>query len=318
MIEISELSYRYPGRRKRPARQALDNVSLRLKPGQLFVLTGPNGGGKSTLFRVLCGLALPSAGSVHIKEIDILREPERARSLTGIVFQSAALDKHLTVMENFRIHRDLYRMSASDFSTRLEEGLSWTALEGRLSDKVSQLSGGLQRQVELVKALLHRPEVLLMDEPTAGLDPGGRHRFLEATARARQETGLTIFMTSHLFSEAERADQVGILQNGRLLALDAPSNLKAALGREMLVVESSDLDAIEAHFQGEEALDLQRLSEELRIKGGDPVAIMADLLACHRESIQSLSLRQPTLLDVYIHHTGRDPGEEEAGSKEAA
>lgn len=304
MVSIRNLNHHYPARRHTPSRQALNQVNLSLEAGSFFVLTGPNGGGKSTLFRILCGLMCPSAGSVTIQGQDATNQPDAVRRLLGVVFQKPALDKYLTVLENLRIHQAMYGMKNRLFQQRLEEGLTWTGLKDRLNQRVDTLSGGLARQVELVKALLHQPAVLLMDEPTSGLDPGSRHAFLETVERIRRQQGITVLMTSHIFSEAERADQVGILHQGRLIACDRPSALKAALGREMLVIRSDNLDHLQEVLTNHpQPLRLQCHNDELRVEGGDITTLIPFLLENHRQGIRSLSLRQPTLLDVYIHHT---------------
>ena len=309
MIAIRNLSHAYPVRRGKP-RSALAGITLTIAPGTFFVLTGPNGGGKSTLFRILCGSALPSGGEVHIDGQDIFRHPQAVRRLLGVVFQHPALDKHLTVMENFRIHADLYGVPRGLFQDRLQEAIAWTGLEERLADNVSTLSGGQARRVELVKALLHRPRILLMDEPTSGLDPGARRLFLDIVLRLRRERGTTILMTSHLFAEAEQADQVGILKGGELLAAGSPDELRSRLGGEMVVIETRDPQQAEKlgqELSQKPAITVQRRESELRVEGID-AATLEQLVSRRREGFQTLAIKRPTLEDLFIHLTSHQLG----------
>ncbi|MEO5350018.1 MAG: ABC transporter ATP-binding protein [Magnetococcus sp. YQC-3] len=306
MILIQQLTYQYP-RRQQPPLPALSEVSLSIAANTLFTLTGPNGGGKSTLFRVLCGVARPSAGHLFLGEIDALRHPAAARRLLGVVFQHPALDKQLTVLENLRIHADLYGVAASTAARRLEADLVWSGLQDRLHDRVATLSGGLARRVELVKALLHRPPILLMDEPTSGLDPGSRRDFFDALLALRRERPLTILMISHLFAEAEQADQVGILHQGRLLAVGTPEALHNQLGQEMVIIQtrqSTESTALKKMLQQHPAIHLVERERELRITGIDPETLQ-QLLLHHREQFHSLVVQRPTLEDLFIYHTNQ-------------
>ncbi|MBF0455854.1 MAG: ABC transporter ATP-binding protein [Magnetococcales bacterium] len=309
MISIQKLDYYYAVK-KQPARCALSDISLQIDPGTLFTLTGPNGGGKSTLFRLLCGLSLPAQGEIRLNGLDLQHHAAEARRLTGVVFQSPALDKHLTLLENFTIHRDLHQLPQALFSSRLEEDMAWTGLAGRLHERVGTLSGGMARRVELVKALLHRPKIVLMDEPTNGLDPGGRRDFLQVIDRLRQERQMTVLMTSHLFDEAERADQVGILHQGTLLAVGSPSQLRDRLGQEMVVIQGKDRQQalfLSQLLEKKPGLSIHHRESELRVEGIDS-ATLNNLLTDHREQFQTLSVKKPTLEDLFIHLTEQQRG----------
>ncbi len=304
-VAIENLSHWYPRSRRQPARRALHKLNLSISNGTFFVLTGPNGSGKSTLFRILCGLAKPSAGSIAIHGHDLISHPQTARHHMGVVFQKPALDKYLTVMENLRIHADLYDLAWPLFENRLEAALTWSDLKPRLNDRVETLSGGLARQVELVKVLLHAPTLLILDEPTVGLDPGGRLAFMNTLLKLQQEQRVTILMTSHIFAEAQKADQVAILQQGSLLTNETPAKLKAKLGHEILVIQGEDLALLENQLSQRADLTVQSQNKTLRIQGGDLLQLMTELLQEYREQIHTLSIKQPDLEDVYIHLTGR-------------
>ncbi|MBF0153725.1 MAG: ABC transporter ATP-binding protein [Magnetococcales bacterium] len=310
-IDIRQLTHRYPAKKNQVRPPALDRLDLQIEKGTFFVLTGPNGGGKSTLFKILCGLLQPSSGHILVDGHDSVRESAAVRRLMGIVFQKPALDPHLTVMENLQIHADLYGMSQVAFRQRLSQTLGWTGLEQRLDHLVKTLSGGLARQVELVKVLLHAPPLIMMDEPTTGLDPGSRYAFMQALREIQKRENLTILLTSHIFSEAEVADRMAILQNGQLLAADSPAHLKAALGGNVVVIQTRDPDSLEAELKSRPGLTIHRRDEELRVEGGDPRALVAELLATPR-GIHHLSIKEPTLEDVFIHLTGRSLEQVEA------
>ncbi|CAA7626250.1 ABC transporter ATP-binding protein [Magnetospirillum sp. UT-4] len=308
MIRIESLTHIYPGGRKQPARTAVDDLSLRVAEGEFAILSGPNGSGKSTLFRILCGLALPSRGKVAIGGIDLFAEPAKVRRILGVVFQSPAVDKHLTVAENIRIHADLYGIGSAEYRPLLDEALAWTDLGGRLDQKVDTLSGGLARQVELAKVLMTRPRVLLLDEPTTGLDPSSRRSFLAALHRLQRERGMTVLMTSHVFAEAEHVDRVAIMREGRLLAYDTPQALKAQIGTEMVVLHPVDPEAFAAVLEAELGLAVRRHGDELRLEeteNGEGLPLLERILERWRPEILSISIKRPDLDDVFVHVTSR-------------
>ncbi|CCG08484.1 ABC transporter ATP-binding protein [Pararhodospirillum photometricum] len=312
MIRLEGLTHAYPGRKGAPPRLALSALSLHVPAGTLTILAGPNGSGKSTLFRILCGLALPSAGRVLVGGRDLFAEPGPARALMGVVFQSPAVDKHLSVAENLAMHGRLYGLSGATLGERAAEALTWTGLEKRLDDKVGTLSGGLARQVELAKCLMSHPAVLLLDEPTTGLDPAARRAFLDVLLRIQRERGMTVLMTSHVFSEAEDADRVAILRNGHLLAHDSPAALRRQLGRDMLVVNAPAAAALAPRLEAALGVACVRYGDELRIETlppGGPVPLIDRILSHFRDEISAVAVRQPTLEDVFIHIT-RQPGDD--------
>ncbi len=310
MIDIRNLTHIYAGSRKTRPRKALDDLTLHVAEGEFCILSGPNGSGKSTLFRILCGMALPSAGTIRLAGLDLVREPRAVRRHIGVVFQSPAVDKHLTVMENLRLQASLYRLPAREFNARLTESIAWADIADRLDDKVDTLSGGLSRQVELAKCLLTRPSILLADEPTAGLDPASRRNFVATLHRLQRERKMTVLMTSHIFSEAEEVDRVAIMKDGVLLAHDRPQTLRAALGREMVVVHSHDPLRLEARIADELGLRARRHGEEIRIEeteNGACLPILARLLDHFRADITFIAIKQPGLEDVFIHLTSTAP-----------
>jgi ABC-2 type transport system ATP-binding protein len=215
-------------------RVALDGVSFALAPGQRVALLGPNGAGKSTLFQVLTGLFAADEGDVEVAGHSLRHAPTRALAHIGVVFQQMSLDLDLSVRRNLRFHAALHGLHGRALAARIETDAQARGIGGDLDRPVRELSGGNRRKVELVRALLHRPAVLLMDEPTVGLDPKSR-RDLQATIDADvHERASTVLWATHLVEEAESADRVLVLHRGKLLADGTPAAVTAALGGHSL------------------------------------------------------------------------------------
>ncbi|MBN2753221.1 MAG: ABC transporter ATP-binding protein, partial [Rhodospirillaceae bacterium] len=216
MIVIDQLSHRYPRRRKSPAFLALDGLNLSISDGSFCVVIGPNGSGKSTLFKILAGGLQPSMGSATLN--GAICGSSAARRAVGVVFQAPALDGILSVRENLTLFGRLHGIGKQDLRQRIAEITAWSQITDRLDIPAGQLSGGQQRQAELAKCLIPAPPILLLDEPTTGLDPTSRRAFHNTLATLQRETGMTVVMTTHIFEEAMDADRVAILKDGRLIA----------------------------------------------------------------------------------------------------
>jgi ABC-2 type transport system ATP-binding protein len=212
------------------ARTALDGLDLVLPAGCFTALLGPNGAGKSTLFQVLTGLFAPDAGEVSVAGEALARHPARALRHLGVVFQQASLDLDLSVRRNLRFHADLHGLPRALAAQRIEAGCAALGTQADLDRPVRELSGGNRRKVELVRALLHHPALLLMDEPTVGLDPRSRRDLIAAVRREVATRGTAVLWATHLVEEAEAADRVLVLHRGRLLSDGAPADVAAALG----------------------------------------------------------------------------------------
>ena len=232
-IEISHLAHRYG------EHEAIRDLSLSVAAGEIFALLGPNGSGKTTLFRVLSTLIPLQQGEVHILGYDLRREPDAIRAQLGVVFQAPSVDKKLTVMENIIHHGRLYGLGGRELRTRADEMLARLGLADRRRDLVETLSGGLRRRVELAKGMLHRPRLLLLDEPSTGLDPGARSDLWQYLEQVRDEDGVTVVLTTHLLEEAERADRIAIMHRGELAALDTPAALQAAVGGDAITIRTT-------------------------------------------------------------------------------
>lgn len=238
-LEVADLHHRYGDR------ESLRGLSFSVAQGDLFAMLGPNGGGKSTLFRIISTLMAPSSGTVEVFGHDVVKEPMAARRQLGIVFQSAAIDPWLTVLENMRHHGHLYGLSGAPLARAIERALERLGLTPRAGDRVGTLSGGLRRRVELAKALLPEPKLLVLDEPSSGLDPTARRELLLELRRLRDDAGTTVVLTTHLFDEAAAADRVGILHDGQLVAIGAPADLVANIP-----ARAPTLDDVFAHHTG--------------------------------------------------------------------
>ncbi len=309
MIKIRRLTHVYPGARRQTPRPALLHFNLHVEEGEFCVLSGPNGSGKSTLFHVLCGMLLPSAGSVTIGGYDLFRVPRMVRRITGVVFQSPAVDKYLSVGENMALYAALYGRSSK--AVGLAEALEWTDLKNRLHQRVNTLSGGLARQLELAKCLLTRPKVLLLDEPTSGLDPASRRNFLEMLKSIQRKRAMTVLMTTHIFAEAEEAHRVVIMKDGQLLACDTPSHLRSSMGREMVVVVPSNPEALALALKQDMDLNPLRFGDELRLENvgtTESLSLLETILSRYRSQIHSVAIKQAALEDVFIHLTGHSAG----------
>jgi ABC-2 type transport system ATP-binding protein len=271
----------------------------------VLALLGPNGGGKTTLFRILSTAILPQSGNASIFGISTADQPAAVRRAIGVVFQAPSLDKKLTAAENLWHHGHLYGMRGGTLRGRIAEMLAWMDLSDRASDRVQTLSGGMQRRVELAKGLLHRPRLLLMDEPSTGLDPGARRDLWAYLRQARQRDGITILLTTHLMDEAEQCDRVGILHQGELVAMDSPQSLTRAVGDEVITLEARDAGRLAQALQSRLGIDCTVFENSIRMQRPRGHELVAQLYREFPEEIRAVTVRNPTLEDVFIHHTGR-------------
>lgn len=212
------------------ALRALDGVSFTAQPGEFIALLGPNGAGKSTLFQLLSGLFLPDQGRIEVMGHDMARDPVPALAQLGIVFQQPTLDLELTVTANLMFHAGLHGMPRAAAQARIDSELGRLGVKDRAHDKAAQLSGGNRRRVELARALMHEPRMLLMDEPTVGLDPASRSDLLKLLLGMRAERRVAVLWATHLCDEVPDADRVIVLHRGRILADTTPAQLVAAAG----------------------------------------------------------------------------------------
>jgi ABC-2 type transport system ATP-binding protein len=286
------------------ARRALDGVSFDVGSGEIFALLGPNGGGKTTLFKVLSTAFHPTGGTAKIFGLDVRTQSDEVRRKIGVVFQSPSLDKKLTVLENLRYHGQLYGLRGSALKSRVDEMMERLAVTDRARNLVETLSGGLARRVELAKGLLHRPEVLILDEPSAGLDPGARRDLWLYLQKLRDKEGVTILVTTHLIDEADRSDRVLILNEGKVVALGTPGSLKEQIGGDVITISSKEPDRLTAMIRDRFGVVPTAWNGTLRVEKEHGHAFVSQLVDAFSELIDAVNLSKPTLEDVFIARTG--------------
>ena len=298
-VELRDLRQRYGDR------VALDGVSLTVAPGEIVALLGPNGSGKSTLFKILATLLEPTEGSARIFGHDVRRDADAVRRQMGVVFQQPSIDKLLSVEENLLHHGALYGLARATLRTRVAAMLERFGLTERRGERVGRLSGGLARRVELAKALVVGAEVLLLDEPSTGLDPLARREFLAHLGELRDRDGITVLLTTHHLDEAERADRVAILDRGRVVTLGAPEELKAALGGEVLVIQVASPERLRERLRLRLGLEATVVDGAVRLEAPRAHEIVPRLVDAFPDEIRSITYGKPTLEDVFVHLTGR-------------
>lgn len=288
-------------------RAALDGVSLTVRAGELFGLLGPNGSGKSTLFQVLATLLPPTSGRVLVDGLDPAAAGPAVRARIGVVFQAPSLDRFLTVGENLLHQGHLYGLSGERLETRIRDVLELVALTDRRRDVVGTLSGGMKRRVELAKGLLHEPRILLLDEPTTGLDPNARRDLWDHLAALRGR-GVTCVVTTHLLDEAERCDRVAILDRGKVVAEGAPGDLRAQVGGDVVTVVprvASRVDRLKEAVEDCFRVETRSIAGTLRVETKDGAGLAHDLLKGFGRDVASVTVGKPTLEDVFVRATGR-------------
>ena len=315
IVSVRDLVHRYQNR------TALDGISFDVRPAELFGLLGPNGSGKTTLFRILSTLMTPSAGSAQIAGLDVVREPAALRRHIGVVFQAQSVDPKLTAYENLWHQGHLYGLRGPALKQRIEEILTRVGLQDRARDRVETFSGGMQRRIELSKGLLHHPEVLLLDEPTTGLDPGARRDLWQYLQILRDQEQVSVIVTTHLMEEAERCDRLAILNEGRLVALGTPAELTREIGGDVVLLETRDPEKLAERIRNQFPVDATVMGSHVRLEIENGHRFVPDVVEAFPGEIQALSVSKPTLEDVFIHRTGHKfwneevPGTEKKGKK---
>jgi ABC-2 type transport system ATP-binding protein len=303
-VEVIELRKTYPG-----GVEAIRGIDFAIDPGEVFGLLGPNGAGKSTTIGILTATISPTAGTARLAGHDLATEPLAARRASSVVFQDPVVDRALSGRRNLEIHARLWRVDPDEARRRIAELAGSLGVADLLDRPVDSYSGGERRRLEIARALVSRPHVLFLDEPTVGLDPRIRHELLDAIAQLRSRTEMTILLTTHYLDEAERlCDRVAIMHEGAVVALDTPAALLARLGREL----------VELRVDGDPSRVVESLRSQ-RIAGDDAFAVGGTLtVPLHDHSatdalaaihglalpVASVATRQPTLDDVYLQLTG--------------
>ncbi len=323
ILQITDLSHRYPQLKKRKRQQeaqpptgarvdALKEVGFSIFQGEIFGVLGPNGSGKTTLFKILSTLMKPSQGQVTLCDYSLAADPSGVRSCLGVVFQQPSLDIRLSAEENLICQGNMYGLKGQPLQRRVDELLDYMQLADRRDDRVQSFSGGMKRKLEIAKALLHTPRVLLLDEPDTGLDPGARRDVWRMLEQLRQDEQMTIILTTHLMDEADRCDRIAVISQGQLVALDTPDVLKSQIGGDVITLFCNDSEkleplrrAIESNFSpwpngGEPRI----VHNRIYIEQEDGVGFIAKLSQAFSDDIDAMSVGKPTLEDVFLHLTG--------------
>jgi len=295
---------------------AVDKISFDVTGGEIFGFLGPNGAGKTTTINMLCTLLTPSGGRATVNGYDILRQRSDVRRSIGLVFQEPTLDEYLTAEQNLRFHAYAYNVPREIRETRVQEVLELVELSDRRKNKVRIFSGGMKRRLEIARGLLHRPQVLFLDEPTLGLDPQTRRSIWDHILAIREQNNLTIFLTTHYMDEAENCDRITIIDRGRIIAIDTPEKLKDGMGGDMVTLKAEDNEA--AALELKEKYSLSPVVQNGMITFSVPQGekFLPQLMDSFRSRLLSIGIRRPTLDDVFIKLTGRAIRDEEAGLKD--
>ena len=291
---------------------ALDGIDLEVRQGEIFGLLGPNGAGKTTTIGICTTRTLPTSGIVRIAGINVVRNPAQARRHIGVVPQFNTLDRSLTIYENIYFHCRYFGFSHSEAKSRGNELLEQFLLSERKKAYPNQLSGGLAQRVQIARAIAHRPTVLFLDEPSAGLDPQSRIAMWTAVQGLRKD-GITVVLTTHYMEEAdELSDRVGIVDRGRMLALGSPQQLKDTFGAQTIIdLKLRNLDGVESVAEDlrrrEGVKSAEATTEGLRVFAGSSDGLLPEIIqASVKLGLRDIAITEPSLETVFIQLTGRD------------
>ena len=298
VIALAGLTHHYGDR------VALNNVSFTVGRGEIFGLLGPNGGGKTTLFRILSTLLPPQTGQVRVFGGDVVAERNAVRRQIGVVFQSPSLDKKLTVLENLQHHGHIFGLHGAPLRSRITELLERFGIADRANELTEKLSGGLRRRVEIARGLLHKPALLLLDEPSTGLDPRVRREVGDYLTELRDREGVTVLITTHIMEEAEQCDRLALLDCGQLVALDKPAVLKDRVGGDVISIRAHDADKLRGQIESRFAVKTSVVDRVIRIERSRGHEFVPALVEAFPGEIEAVSVGKPTLEDAFIHLTG--------------
>ncbi|MGA3021023.1 MAG: ATP-binding cassette domain-containing protein [Candidatus Micrarchaeales archaeon] len=304
---------------------AVNDVTLNIKKGEIFGLLGPNGAGKSTTINVILGLLAPTSGRVFVNGINMQKEPEKARNQIGIVTQETVVEPELTAEQNLMIFGRLYHIPASELQEDIDFALELSDLTSFRKAYAGTFSGGMKRRLETVKSLMHAPQLLLLDEPTTGLDIQNRAKIWNLLRDINKKQNVTILLTTQYLEEADLlCDRIGIIDHGKLIALGTPAELKQKIGMSSVIEVSADKDDLQkvaAAFK-KVGLEPQVLANKVIAPGGnkavDKIETLMKALTSSKIVIRSISMHEPTIDDVFLKLTGsevRDKTGEYAGGR---
>jgi ABC-2 type transport system ATP-binding protein len=306
-IEATGLCKSYP-----PDVQALDRLDLGVEEGTIFALLGPNGAGKSTTIKILTTLTRPDEGEASVAGHDVLARPERVRRSIGVVGQKHGFDPEASGRENLVLQGAIYDLPSRDLRARIDEGLARFELSAAADRQAKTYSGGMQRRLDIVMGLLHRPSVLFLDEPTTGLDPEARVELWREISRLAADEQMTILLTTHYLEEAdELASEIAIVDRGRIVAAGTPNELKRALEGDTIQIELAETVHPTVHAVLERIDGITEIGSEgrtVRARARDGATAMPPALAAldaAGHAVVSVTMSRPSLDEVYLRHAGR-------------
>ncbi len=294
--------------------EAVKGIDLEVRAGEIFGFLGPNGAGKSTTISILCTLLSPTAGTARVAGIDVAYDPARVRQRIGLVFQDPSLDDQLTGRENLEFHAFIYNVPSAQRRQRIDEMLALVQLTDRASSQVKTYSGGMKRRLEIARGMLHQPQVLFLDEPTLGLDLQTRRSIWTHLNQLRSAKGVTIFMTTHYMDEAEYCDRIAVIDQGKIVALGTPDELKAMVGGDVVTITSSRPDEAAAEIEKVLGVIPARDNRTLRMEVPDGKAFVPRLVRELKAPVDTVTMRRPSLDDVFLKLTGHAIRDEEASA----
>lgn len=295
---------------------AVDHLNIKVEHGEVFSLLGPNGAGKTTTISMLCTILKPTSGTATVNGFDIVKQPGQVRKSIGIVFQDPSVDDRLTGRENMEVHANLYGVPKDIQKKRIQELLALVELEDRANSLLKTYSGGMRRRLEIARGLLHYPRVLFLDEPTIGLDPQTREHIWTYIKALSKEEDITIILTTHYMDEADHlSNRVAIMDFGKIVELDTPSNLKAQLGEEFILIKTAEAEALSRVLRKAELVsDANITQNELKVRVKNAPELLPRIVETAAGAgfrIDSITLHEPNLDDVFLHYTGRTIREEQ-------
>ncbi|MGD2072654.1 MAG: ATP-binding cassette domain-containing protein [Candidatus Thorarchaeota archaeon] len=296
--------------------KAVDGISFSVEKGEIFGFLGPNGAGKTTTIDVLCTLTRPTSGTASVNGYSIREHPDDVRRSIGLIFQDPSLDDRLTAEENLDFHGMIYDVPKSIREEKKETLLKMVELWNRKKDQVKTFSGGMKRRLEIARGLLHQPKILFLDEPTLGLDPQTRSHIWKYINHLRDESQMTIFMTTHYMDEAENCDRIAIIDHGKIVAIDTPDNLKKRVGGDIITIRTTDDEKAEDEIGTKYHLQVRRDSKGIHLEIENSEEFIPKFISSFTTHINSINLRRPTLDDVFLKLTGHEIRDEEGSAKE--
>jgi ABC-2 type transport system ATP-binding protein len=317
IIEVDNLVKRY----RKADSNAVDGVSFSVQPGELFTLLGPNGAGKTTTISILTTTLAPTSGSVRIAGFDLAANQSAVRQNVGIIFQKPSLDMNLTAEENVRFHaimyglypfRPFYAFMPRAYKEQVRELAAILGIEAEIFKPVKTFSGGMKRKLEIIRSLIHRPTVLFLDEPTLGLDPTSRRSLWEYLRRVRQESGTTLFLTTHYLEEAEEADNICVINEGKIVSYGTPEQIKSDLIDEYLLLDAEDREGLRTELQRLEIPFSETPQFKIPVNGVRPQMIIKSI----ETPLSVLQVHMPTLEDAYLAIVAKQVGAEEQEEEE--